>query len=48
MDDTLYFFSASLWYMFLLFHVELWNSEGSHMDISGVSYYKGDSYKMEF
>lgn len=41
-------FSASLQYMFLLLHVELWDSEGSQAGISGVCYYKGDSCEMDF
>lgn len=48
MDETWYCFPASPWCIFLLLYAKLWDSEGSHVDISVVDYNKGDMYKMDF
>uniref|UniRef100_A0A8C4MBP9 Diacylglycerol kinase n=1 Tax=Equus asinus asinus TaxID=83772 RepID=A0A8C4MBP9_EQUAS len=42
MDETWYCFPASPWCIFLLLYAKLWDSEGSHVDISVVDYNKGD------
>lgn len=44
MDDAWNFSQFPLWRIFLLVWAKLWDSEGCHVDISGVGYNEGDSH----